>query len=67
MPLYVAIIIFWKEVVIERELFWKSNFWMIIDNTVTKDRLLLGLDLAYNTFRKLYSILLGFSRDKLYT
>jgi len=40
---------------------------MIIDNTVTKDRLLLGLDLAYNTFRELYSVLLGFSRDKLYT
>jgi len=67
MPLYVAIVIFWKKVVIGRKLFWKSNFWMIIDNTVTKDGLLLGLDLVYNTSRELHSILLGFSRDKLYT
>ena len=35
---------------------------MIIDNTAIKDGLLLRLDLAYNT-----SVLLGFSRDKLYT
>ena len=40
---------------------------MIIDNIVTKDGLLLGLDLVYNTSRELHSVLLGFSRDKLYT
>lgn len=40
---------------------------MIIDNTATKDKLLLGLNLVYDTSRELHSVLLGFSRGKLYT